>query len=394
MKLSYVIVTHNRKEALLRTLRILHTTTPLASTQWEAWVVDNGSTDGTIDALRQSFPRVNVIARERNEGVWARSYAFGRAAGDYVIMLDDDSYPMADAAIRSMDYLDENPRCGAVVGRVLLPDGSAEACALPAVMLSGAVCVRRSILPKVGGFRKEFFRKAGEYDFSFRIWEAGYTVERFEDILYRHDKVLTSRSQAFAHRMDLRNNLILVERYFPKPLRRIYRKDYRQRYAAIARHQGFQRATRRALREAKVWRVREAASGRQTLSARTLESVLQLDEQARSISVWARQQQLCRVAIVDFSKNLYATYDGCRRAGLRVTAIADENPAFDGLDYRGIPVMNDAAAIATGVDGVVVSNVNPAQVDRVCQRIRQVWRGPTLRLWQPKLMIQRWAVAA
>ena len=110
--------------------------------QWEIWVVDNGSTDGTLDAVRQEFPEVNLIARPRNEGVWARSHAFGSARGKYVILLDDDSYPIGDAARRSMDYLDTNPRCAAVVGKVILPDGSFEACALPAVMLSGAVCIR------------------------------------------------------------------------------------------------------------------------------------------------------------------------------------------------------------------------------------------------------------
>ena len=393
MKLSYVIVTHNRRDALMRTLRILHTTTPLPSSQWEAWVVDNGSTDGTAVAVREAFPGVKLIARPRNEGVWARSYAFDRAEGRHVMLLDDDSYPVGDAALRSIEYLDANPDCGAVVGRVLLPDGSSEACAFPAVLVSCAVCIRRDVLRKVGGFRREFFRKAGEYDFSFRVWEAGYTIERFEDIVYRHDKVLTGRSAAFGHRMDLRNNLILVERYFPKALRKIYRRDFTQRYTAVARQDGCEPAARKAARQAKLWRLREATFGRKTLSAATLEAVLGLDMQARSIAIWAKLNRVHRVAIVDFSKNLFATYDGCRRAGLRVAAIADESEAFSGLSYRGVPVVSDSEAF-DGVDGVVISNVNPAQVDRVAARIGRLWRGPTLRLWQPKLLLQVGAMAA
>jgi hypothetical protein len=310
-----------------------------------------------------------------------------------VILLDDDSYPVGDAAIRSMDYLDANPRCGAVVGRVLLPDGSPEACAFPAVLVSCAACIRRSVLREVGGFRKEFFRKAGEYDFSFRVWEAGYSIERFEDIIYRHDKVLSGRSAAFAHRMDLRNNLILVERYFPKALRKIYRRDFTQRYTAVARQDGCEPAARKAARQAKLWRLREATFGRRTLSPETLEAVLGLDEQARAINVWSKLNRVHRVAIVDFSKNLFATYDGCRRAGIYVTSIADENPAFLGLKYRGIRVLPDEDALQ-GIDGVVISNVNPARVDRIAQRIAQRWHGPTLRLWQPKLLLQVGAMAA
>ena len=118
MKLSYIIVTHNRRDALLRTLRILRQTTPLAKRDWETWVVDNGSTDGTAEAVRAAFPQVRLISRAENEGVWARSYAFEPASGQYVILLDDDSYPTGDAVIRSMEYLDANPACGAVVGRV------------------------------------------------------------------------------------------------------------------------------------------------------------------------------------------------------------------------------------------------------------------------------------
>ncbi len=138
MKLSYVIVTFNRREALLRTLGILHRTTPLPLGEWETWVVDNGSTDGSLEAVRQQFPDVHLIARPANEGVWSRSYAFAPARGQYLILLDDDSYPIGDAAAKSIDYLETHPACAAVVGLVVLPDGSFEACAFPAVMLSGA----------------------------------------------------------------------------------------------------------------------------------------------------------------------------------------------------------------------------------------------------------------
>ena len=148
MKCSFVIVTHDRKDALLRTLSILHRNHSLPPGSWDAWVVDNGSTDGTVDAVCQSFSHVNIIARPTNEGVWARSYAFDQAAGEYLILLDDaDSYPIEDAAgcLGSIEYLDMNPAVRrAVVGQIVLPDGLlGEACAMPSVMLSGsAVCVR------------------------------------------------------------------------------------------------------------------------------------------------------------------------------------------------------------------------------------------------------------
>ncbi|HMO25009.1 MAG TPA: glycosyltransferase, partial [Tepidisphaeraceae bacterium] len=152
------MVTHNRRESLLRTLDILHRTTPLAPHDWEAWVVDNASTDGSIEAVQARYPRVQIIRCPSNEGVGARSLAFARAAGEYLVLLDDDSYPVGDAVTRSMDYMDLYRDVAAVVGRVVLPDGSLEACAMPSVMLSGAVCFRWSVTVSHGRFRPEFIR--------------------------------------------------------------------------------------------------------------------------------------------------------------------------------------------------------------------------------------------
>ncbi|MFT3788431.1 MAG: glycosyltransferase [Tepidisphaeraceae bacterium] len=381
MKLSYVIVTHNRIDALRNTLATLNDVTPLNRDEWEVFVVDNASTDGTPLLLAREFPHVHVIRRSKNEGAGARSFAFGQASGEYMILLDDDSYPVGDTVARSIEYLDATPRCGALVGRVVLPSGGFEACALPSVMLSGAVCLRKSVVDRIGGFRPEFFRKAGEYDYSFRFWQAGYTVERFEDVVYRHDKVMTGRSSALAHRMDLRNNLIVVERFLPKRLREAYRADFTQRYAAMARQGGEMRAVKQALREARLWRVRERLK-RQTLNDDALEHALGLEAQSAEVARWSRETGVRNVVIADFSKNLYATMHACQECGLHVFAIADDHPAFRNLGYRGTPVLPVADATALHPDGIVLSNVNPAQVDAKAKALRASFAGPVLTLWQ------------
>ncbi|MEM7625773.1 MAG: glycosyltransferase [Planctomycetota bacterium] len=400
MELSYVIVSHNRRATLLRTLDILQRTTPIATGGWEAWVVDNGSTDGSADAVAAQYPQINLIRRKENEGVWARSLAFAHCRGRYAVLLDDDSYPSppedwqvaggkSTTVSRSIGYLDAHPRCAAVVGRCVLPSGRAEACALPGVMLSGAVCIRREALEQVGGFRREFFRKAGEYDLSYRLWQAGWSVERFEDLEYRHDKHAGGRSAALAFKMDLRNNLILVERFFPPTYRRAYRKDYLQRYAAFARHHGHEAALSEAVAEARQWASRERDAGRQTLSPVVLETLLMWGRQKRRIAEWSQRHDLRRVVIADCSKNLYATFRATRRCGLCVTSIADNHPALAGLDYRGVPVRPDREALSTRADGVVLSNVNPAQVGPRAAELSERWAGPVLTLWTPRALSPR-----
>jgi GT2 family glycosyltransferase len=382
MLLSYIIVTHNRRAALLKTLAILQRRTPLARDQWETWVVDNASTDGSCQAVANAHPEVRLIRNPSNEGVGARSRAFDRAAGRYVVLLDDDSYPVGDAVLRSIDYLERTPGTGAVVGRVLLPDGSEEACAMPGVMLSGAVCLRKAVLDEVGGFAPEFFRKAGEYDISYRLWRAGYAVQRFEDIVYRHDKVMTGRSSALAHRMDLRNNLILVERYLPRSLRRAYRKDWLQRYAALARHADQAQAVSQAVAEARDWAQREREAGRSTLLPGVIETLFELETQRQAIDRWALAHRAERVVIADFGKNLYATWTACESLGLDVVAIADNHPAYAGLRYRGIPIVSDAYAATTDHDGIILANLNPAQAPARATQLRAAYRTEPLTLYQ------------
>lgn len=387
MDLSYVIVSHNRRERLLRTLAELREVTPLPTRRWEAWVVDNGSTDGTAEAVAARFPAVKLIRREANEGVWARSLAFSECRGRAVILLDDDSYPAAAETVsHSLAYLDKHPRCAAVVGRCVLPNGDVEACALPGVMLSGAVCLRREALDEVGPFRREFFRKAGEYDLSFRLWQAGWRVERFEDVVYRHDKHTEGRSAALAFKMDLRNNLILVERFMPAAHRRAYRKDFLERYAAFARHHGHDAMLTEALREARQWAKHERESGRQVLSPDVLETLLEWGRQKRMVGEWADAHDLRRVVIADHSKNLYATFRAARRCGLTVTAIAENDPALAGRAYRGVPVLRDRDALNGLADGVILSNVNPARVEPRAAELRRRWAGPLLTLWRPRTL--------
>jgi len=159
MKLSYIIVTHNRRESLLKTLAILEKDTRLPRHMWEVFVVDNASTDGTPEALKRNR-LATVIRLAENEGVPARNYAIRPAQGRFLVFLDDDSYPRDDAIPRSLAYMSRHPKTAALVARVILPNGDAEAPAMPAVTIGGASIIRREVLEKVGGFSREFFRQA------------------------------------------------------------------------------------------------------------------------------------------------------------------------------------------------------------------------------------------
>jgi GT2 family glycosyltransferase len=379
--LTYVILTHNRREEVLRTLGRLRQIGPAGA---ETIVVDNASSDGTCGAVARTHPWARIIRRAVNEGSVARNAGVSAASSPVVMLLDDDSYPLGDTSMRAVSFLQANPTVGCVGGRVMLPDGSEDAAALPIVLPACAMVLRRKAFLDVGGFAPEFFRQAEEYDLIFRLLAAGWRVERFEDLLWRHEKTPTSRSTGLIRRMDLRNNLLLIHQYLPRPLRSGYRRDWLHRYVALAKQDGHLDDARHAIAEARLLLARRQ---RQTLRSDLIECVLQPRHQQESVRRWAASRDIRTVVIADFSKNIRATFDACLAAGLRVRAIADNHPAFAGLRYRGVPILPDAEAFASGgsgVGGVVLSNINPAQVERRAQSLAGTFDGPVLRLWHPK----------
>src|ERR1700730_18180990 len=86
---SVVIPTHNRARLLERAL---HSVSSQTFTDFEAIVVDDGSTDATQQTLasRRSFP-FRFVTHERAKGVAAaRNRGVAEAAGEFVVFLDDD----------------------------------------------------------------------------------------------------------------------------------------------------------------------------------------------------------------------------------------------------------------------------------------------------------------
>ncbi len=90
----------------------------------EAIVVDHGSSDGTLELVRERFPGVRVIEQE-NLGLGAGSNAGMRlASGDYFLLLNSDAWALGDAVERLAAFADEHPEAAVVGPKLLNPDGS------------------------------------------------------------------------------------------------------------------------------------------------------------------------------------------------------------------------------------------------------------------------------
>jgi N-acetylglucosaminyl-diphospho-decaprenol L-rhamnosyltransferase len=100
-------------------------------------VVDNGSGDGTVEAVRERFPDVDVVALETNEGGSARNHGIRRATGRHMMFLDSDAALTPGALETLVAFLDARPDVGVIGPRLEYPDGGFQPSArrLPPILL-------------------------------------------------------------------------------------------------------------------------------------------------------------------------------------------------------------------------------------------------------------------
>ncbi len=164
-RVTVVVATRNRRPGLCRTLDHL---TALPE-QPPIVVVDNGSTDGTPDAVRRAFPQVEVVTLGRNLGAHARNHGVRRARTPYVALSDDDSWWEPGALTRAVAVLDSNPEVGLIAGATMVGE-SAAADPINEVLAASPLSPGSLPGPRVLGFlgcaavaRRDAYLAAGGY---------------------------------------------------------------------------------------------------------------------------------------------------------------------------------------------------------------------------------------
>ena len=134
----------------------------------ETIVVDNGSTDGTVDIVRELFPEVPILERE-NRGLAAGWNAgLGVAPGRYVLILNADAWLTDGSLDRLVAFADQHPEAAIVGPRLSNPDGT----------------LQRS----VRGF-PSLWRVATEYFFLRKLAPGTQLLNAFYAGGFRHDRV-------------------------------------------------------------------------------------------------------------------------------------------------------------------------------------------------------------
>ena len=123
MDISIIAVTFNTKRVVLDCLASIFET--IKEMSFEVWVVDNNSTDGTVEAIREQYPGVNIIPNKENLGfAAANNQAFRQMNGRYALLLNTDTVLTSGAVKELYDFMEANPEAGMACGQLLNQDGS------------------------------------------------------------------------------------------------------------------------------------------------------------------------------------------------------------------------------------------------------------------------------
>jgi GT2 family glycosyltransferase len=199
-RIGVVMATRDRRDAVLAVLARL---TDLPERP-PIVVVDNGSADGTVTAVRRLHPDVRVIALVDNAGAGARTVGVAALDAPYAAFADDDSWWAPGSLDRITATFDAHPRLGLVAGRVLV--GPAEhldpVCAamrasplppegdLPGRPVLGFVAcgaaVRRSAFLQAGGFDARFGIGGEEEPLALALAAAGWGLAYLDDVVAHH----------------------------------------------------------------------------------------------------------------------------------------------------------------------------------------------------------------
>ena len=358
--ITFLISTYNRREVLLRTLGELRGIDRRSGLITQTIVVDNASSDGSADAIASMCPEVELVRQRKNRGACSKNAGLAKARGEYVIFLDDDSYPTVGSVRRMIQHFQADPDLGAAIFDVTLPDGSRESSAYPSVVIGCGTGFRRSALQEVGGLPTNFFMQAEEYDLSLRMLERRWTIQRFCDLHVKHMKTLAARIPTRTTRLDVRNNLMVVTRYFPRHWVLPFAFDWTRRYWWMACAKG-KRHQAAALRGIVEGITRSMLPGhRQPVGLAAFENFAMVVAIRRRLDGAIRRHHLRTVVLVDLGKNVLPYVMAAQASGLKVIAIADSSLASDNRRYHGIPVVSDSQASKMIFDAAVIANISPA----------------------------------
>jgi len=266
MELSVIIVNFNTKDLTKMCLDSIRKYSE--GSAWEIIVVDNGSTDGSVDMLKKYFG-ITFIQNRKNLGfAKANNKGIKIAKGTYILLLNSDTEIRQDSLQTMLRFMDGHLKAGAATCRLDLTSGQMDpAChrgfptpwaALTYMtgleklfprwrifagyhmgyknltiphqvdVISGAFFfARREAIDVVGLLDEDYFMYAEDIDWAYRFKQKGWEIWFNPEASVLHKKKQSGRSNI------LKSRQVITERYFHTYNWLFYKKHYEKKYGPI-----------------------------------------------------------------------------------------------------------------------------------------------------------------
>jgi GT2 family glycosyltransferase len=189
-------------------------------------VVDNGSSDGTVRALRERFAGVRVVACDANLGAAGRNRGVAAVQTEYVAFSDDDTHWAPGSLAHAVQVLDAAPRVAVLSGRVVVGEEQrADTTCVrmsasplkrdglpgPALVgyMAGACVFRTQVFREVGGYEPRLFIGGEESLVSLDVLERGYAIVYCDALTVAHHPSPV-RNAGLRRRMLARNAALVA----------------------------------------------------------------------------------------------------------------------------------------------------------------------------------------
>ena len=260
-RLSIIILNYNTKELLsdcLRSVKKYMDEVPM-----EVIVSDNSSTDGSPDLIKKNFPWVKFIEGPNEGFSKGNNRARSLVNGELVLFLNPDTIVHKNVFAKTVKYLDEHPKAGAVTCKLVLQNGRMDKDArrkfpTPRIAFNKLVLGKtreyyyedipedrtheveaiqgaffltyKKLLDKVGWFDERYFFDGEDVDLCYQIHKAGYKLIYYPDVYITHLKGVTKgKVKKWRHKLtDAQRKKIRLAGVFSMEL--FYRKNLWNRY--------------------------------------------------------------------------------------------------------------------------------------------------------------------
>ena len=187
MRYSIITINYNNKEGLEDTIKSVINQT---SKDFEYIVIDGGSTDGSVDIIKQNANHIDYWVSEKDKGVYnAMNKGIAQAKGDYLVFMNSgDCFHMPDVLTLMSDY-QEDIICGKVFkGNTTIPSGHYK----PTITL---VDLMRGSLPHQAMFIRRELMVKHPYDENYKIlsdWKFCIEALVIDNCSFRNSDVIVA----------------------------------------------------------------------------------------------------------------------------------------------------------------------------------------------------------